>query len=150
MNIYVASSWRNEVQPVIVECLRGLGHIVYDFRDSEGFHWSEVDPTVEVEGFADYGTRAANLSTMLNTPAARRGFARDMSALKLADACVLTLPCGRSAHLELGYAVGQGKVTAVLLDDPCQAELMYNMVDCVAPDMHVLFDFIGSEKKHGA
>ena len=46
--IYVASSWRNEHQPAVVEALRGTGFEVYDFRhprpDNEGFGWSEIDP----------------------------------------------------------------------------------------------------------
>jgi hypothetical protein len=35
--------------------------------------------------------------------------------------------------LELGWFVGQGRKTAVLLDDPCTPELMYRMVDFIAP-----------------
>jgi len=36
------------------------------------------------------------------------------------------LPCGRSAHLELGYAAGQGKQSFVLLNpDRFEPELMY-------------------------
>ena len=45
--IYVASSWRNERQPILVEILRANGHEVYDFRNPKegdnGFHWSEID-----------------------------------------------------------------------------------------------------------
>ena len=43
---------------------------------------------------------------------------KDMAALRSADATVLVLPCGRSAHLELGWAAGSGQRTVVLLDDP--------------------------------
>ena len=32
MRIYVASSWRNPTQPVMVTTLRDAGHEVYDFR----------------------------------------------------------------------------------------------------------------------
>jgi hypothetical protein len=42
--IYVASSWRNDYQPAAVAALRAAGHEVYDFKDSEGFNWREVDP----------------------------------------------------------------------------------------------------------
>lgn len=34
--IYVASSWSNSSQPVIVAYLRSLGHDVYDFRKPSG------------------------------------------------------------------------------------------------------------------
>ncbi len=33
MNIYVATSWRNERQPAVVKRLRAEGHNVYDFRE---------------------------------------------------------------------------------------------------------------------
>jgi hypothetical protein len=45
--IYVASSWRNADQPVIVDELRLAGHQVYDFRNPpngvKGFAWKELD-----------------------------------------------------------------------------------------------------------
>ncbi len=43
-----------------------------------------------------------------------------------ADACVLVLPCGRSAHLEAGYFAGAGKPLLILLADG-EPELMYKM-----------------------
>ena len=46
--IYIASSWRNEFYPKVVEVLRIAGHDVDDFRNppsgDEGFKWSNVDP----------------------------------------------------------------------------------------------------------
>ena len=36
MKIYVASSWRNERQPDVVQALRNAGHDVYDFRHPHG------------------------------------------------------------------------------------------------------------------
>lgn len=46
--IYLASSWRNPVQPQAVQMLRDAGHEVYDFRNpapgNTGFAWSEIDP----------------------------------------------------------------------------------------------------------
>ena len=59
----------------------------------------------------------------------------DFAAMQRADTFVLVLPCGKSAHLELGWAVGAGKRTAVLHEDPCEPELMYRMVDHLAPSM---------------
>jgi hypothetical protein len=35
------------------------------------------------------------------------------------------LPCGKSAHLELGGACGRGKRTIVLMAEPDTPELMY-------------------------
>lgn len=111
MRIYVASSWRNPWQPGVVRLLRLLGHEVYDFREprpgERGFSWSEVDP-----GWKEWSPVAYRAA--LDAPLSEAGFRSDMDALKACDACVLVLPCGASAHLELGWACGAGKRTAVL------------------------------------
>jgi hypothetical protein len=124
MKVYVASSWKNDLQPEVVKKLREAGHEVYDFKDHDGFHWSSVQP--------DYNTRplkADELITMLCHPLACKGFRRDMTALREADAVVLVQPCGRSAHLELGWAAGAGKITVVLFRDLEPPDLMYKMCD---------------------
>ena len=123
--IYVASSWRNDFQPKVVAALHFDGHQVYDFKDADGFHWSEIDPNWKQwtpEEFVE----------ALQHPAARRGYLRDMTALGKCDLCVLVMPCGRSAHLEAGVAVGAEKPTAVLLSDG-EPELMYRMFDLATP-----------------
>lgn len=126
MRIYVASSWRNTVQPSVVDAIRAAGHDVYDFRNPEpgdnGFGWRQCatpEQLTDPRRFRD---------EVLAHPIARAGFAKDMKALVSADATVLVLPCGRSAHLELGLATGRGQRTVVLLDDPMsEPELMYLM-----------------------
>lgn len=124
--IYVASSWRNEArQQAVVQALRHWGADVYDFRNpangSDGFHWSAIDPDWK-------NWNGQQLIGALEHPIARVGFRADMAALQAADLVVLVAPCGRSAHLELGHAVGAKKPTAILLDDG-EPELMYAMVD---------------------
>ena len=131
--IYVASSWRNPDQPGIVAALRADGHEVYDFRNpkpgDEGFHWSEIDP--EWLGWTPKPYR-----DLLDHPIAVDGFASDFAAMAWADTFVLALPCGRSAHLEAGWAIGQGKPTAILLhEDKFEPELMYRMAALVAVDL---------------
>ncbi len=133
MKIYVASSWRNEDQPAFVDLLREEGHEVYDFHHPEpgdnGFHWSEIHPEWE-SWTADQHTEA------LKDPLAVDGFAKDMAALDWAEVVILLLPSARSAHLELGYGVGKGKRTIILLPSGKQTpELMYRMADaiCTSP-----------------
>lgn len=124
MKIYVASSWRNTFQPSVVAALRAAGHDVYDFRNPEpgdtGFGWRQCatpEQLTDPRRFRD---------EVLAHPIARAGYAKDIKALVSADATVLVLPCGRSAHLELGIATGRGQQTFVLLDDPIsEPELMY-------------------------
>jgi hypothetical protein len=126
MKVYVASSWRNgERQQAVVRALRAAGHEVYDFRNPEpgnhGFSWSLIDPNWRQwspEQFRE----------VLKHPIAVRGFGLDMAALEACEACVLVAPCGRSAHLELGYAVGARKRTVVLLAEG-EPELMLAMAD---------------------
>lgn len=141
MSIYVASSWRCAAQPTIVAALRDAGHEVYDFRKppgGTGFHWSAV-------GVNSSGEAAAVYLAALGHPIARAGLASDREALDACDTCVLVLPCGRSAHLELGYAIGQGKRTAILLDaDPVTPELMYALADLVTADIGVLLDWLAA------
>ena len=126
MKIYVASSWRNIVQPAIVRILRAESHDVYDFRDPEdnggtGFQWSDINP-----GWQGWSPEEYRIA--LEHPIAKAGFDRDLSAMKWADAFVLVMPCGRSAHLEAGWAMGEGKPTAIYLSDG-EPELMYAMAD---------------------
>lgn len=68
----------------------------------------------------------------LEHPNAVEGLERDESALRSADATVLVMPCGRSAHLELGVAIGLGQRTAILLPRESEPELMYGLAGCIA------------------
>jgi hypothetical protein len=108
---YVASSWRNAWQPGVVKLLRSLGHEAYDFRQpqpgDDGFHWREVDPRWKEWSAHEYREG-------LKSPIARRGFKSDADALRGADACIAVQPYGTSTALELGWAAGAGKRTAVL------------------------------------
>ena len=83
----------------------------------------------------------------LEHPRAVEGFDSDFSAMQAADTFVLVLPCGRSAHLELGWAVGAGKRTAILLDDPCTPELMYRLVDKLATSLVDLLGWLGVQDR---
>lgn len=147
--IYVASSWRNPSQPVVVERLRAEGHEVYDFRNPDagtGFSWAEVKPdaTPGIRGKGSDWETAADYLAMVSHPRAVEGFHSDFDAMEWADTCVLVLPCGKSAHLELGWAVGAGKRTAILLEDPVEPELMYRMVDHLSPNVEDLLAWLGA------
>jgi hypothetical protein len=136
--IYVASSWRNLTQPQVVESLRGDGHQVYDFKNPRpgncGFSWSSIDPNWANWTPEEY--RAA-----LDHPISKGGFASDFNAMKWADTFVLVLPCGRSAHLELGWACGQGKQTIVLLEK-MEPELMVKMADHICVSLAEVLDIL--------
>lgn len=136
--IYVASSWRNHIQPGIVSVLRSIGHIVYDFRNpplSTGFSWREIDPNWKEWSTEQY--REA-----LKHPIAESGYASDIEALRFCDTCLLVLPSGRSASWEFGYAMGQGKEGFVLSIERCEPELMYREATILA-SMNDLFGAFG-------
>jgi len=128
MKVYVASSWRNEErQQAMVRLLRAAGCEVYDFRKDEDGR--EGFTAWELLGEGDHRTwdTATFRDILTQSRRAREFFARDMDALRSAEACVLVLPCGRSAHLELGWAAGAGRRCVVLLEPGTQPELMYLM-----------------------
>jgi nucleoside 2-deoxyribosyltransferase len=130
--IYLASSWKNQQQPNAVMKLRGMGHEVYDFRiptlENVGFNWKQC----QMEGGEQINMHdiALYIRHITHNSMAQTGFKLDYDALNWCDTCILLLPCGRSAHLEAGYAIGQGKETFIVLDkDGFEPELMYLLAD---------------------
>jgi hypothetical protein len=137
--VYVASSWRNPFQPAVIHTLKAAGIACYDFRNPEGgkgFAWSEIDP--EWEGWS-----AKQYIRLLEHPRAVEGFDNDFSAMQRADAFVLVLPSGRSAHLEAGWAIGAGKRVAILTQDGQEPELMAKMADLITDDLFELLGWLG-------
>ncbi len=129
MKVYVASSWRNKHQAVVVWTLREAGHDVYDFRNPRdgdtGFHWSEIDP--EWQQWTPEAYRTA-----LRHPLAESAFASDHAAMEWADVFVGVQPFGRSASIEMGWAAGRGKHTILLLasGEPEVMVLEFDQICC--------------------
>ncbi len=148
--VYVASSWRCAMQPAVIYALKAAGIEAYDFRNppnGAGFGWGEIMPSFDID---EQSADAKEYLAALDHPRGIEGFNSDFAAMQRADTFVLVLPCGRSAHLELGWAVGAGKRTAILLDpDPdtntITPELMYKMVDHIALDAFDLLGWLGVE-----
>lgn len=142
--IYVASSWRNDQQPHVVIALRDAGHTVYDFRNPShglgGFHWSHIDENWQSWTPTDYR------SHLLNSPIAAQGYLTDFRAMQWADICVLVMPCGRSAHLELGWCTGTGKSTVILLSDG-EPELMNLMADTICISLDEVLAALNFDKR---
>ena len=135
--IYVASSWRNAYYPEVVQRLREAGHEVYDFRNPPsggvGFKWSSISENYMAWTPEEYREQ-------LKHPNAMRQFANDIEAMKACDACVLVLPCGRSAHTEAGWFAGRGKTVVVLIPERQEPELMYKLFDGVCCTMKELIN----------
>ena len=141
--IYLASSWRNEHQPRILTLLRGAGHEVYDFRNPQrplppwerddggvtlgmrlasGFSWREIDENWQSWTPEQY-------IAAVKHPRAEEGFTSDFDAMKWCDTCVLLLPSGPSAALELGWCAGAGRRTVVHVAGLREPDLMYKVAD---------------------
>jgi hypothetical protein len=132
--IYVASSWRNERQGMVVNILRNNDHEVYDFKNPpnrSGFKWSDVGLHASPE------LKAKDYIHVLTThPVAAAGYMSDFRAMEWADTCLLLLPCGRSAHLEAGWFAGRGKRLIILTRDGEEPELMALMANHIFYDLN--------------
>ena len=138
MKIYLASSWRNEYFPGIVQTLREAGYDVYDFRNpgdgGDGFRWSDISVDWlewEPQRYRD---------ELVNNPRCDRQFANDLRAMQSCDVCVLLLPCGRSAHTEAGWFAGRGKKVIVHIPVKQEPELMYRLFDAVTTTIDELLE----------
>ena len=129
--IYVASSWRNAYYPEVVRRLLEAGHQLYDFRNPPdgkgGFFWKDIGPDWQEWSVSQY-------VESLKNPWAEYGFKRDYDAMKDSDACVLVLPCGRSAHSEAGWMAGAGKKVIAYIPEKQEPELMYKLFTAVTDD----------------
>lgn len=145
MKIYVASSWRNEFQQAVVAALRSDGHEVYDFKGPGdgwgqpdggpgGFHWKEcAQPGQDWQRWTipEYLQALEHLR-------AEEGFRRDMDALRQSDICVMVMPCGPSASMEMGWACGAGKDVYVFVPGMREPDLMVKMAGLVTDDLELI------------
>ena len=121
-NIYVASSWRNPWYGEAVRALRAWDFQVYDWRATGGT-------------FAGRAPSQTWGAALLADPASVAKFEMDMAAMREAAACVLVEPAGRSAHLEAGWFVGQGRPLYVWLPEPIEPELMLLTASLITPNL---------------
>ena len=124
MKIYVASSWRNAYYPEVVERLREAGFEVYDFRNPPvggAFKWQFVD-----ENYMEW-TPEEYRHQLHTSPRAIQQLKNDVEAMESCDACVLVLPCGRSAHTEAGWFAGKGRKVVAYIPEKVEPELMYGL-----------------------
>lgn len=126
MKIYLASSWKNKDT---VNCIAGIlrnlkfGFEVDSFCEETekrfSFHFSEVE-----------GHEKMNAIDFLETEFAQKAFKEDKKWLDWADAVIMYKPCGNSAHLEAGYAKGQGKKLYIYGDFKIgDFDVMYGFAD---------------------
>jgi len=84
----------------------------------------------------------------LKSYAAKHIFEFDKHHLDESDIVILITPCGKSGHLELGYAVGKGKKTYVLFhEEPTKWDIMYLFSDEVFFQVEDLITVLRSLEK---
>lgn len=125
MKLYIIGSLRNAAIPSIANMIRDMVRnsecpdlVVFDDWYSAGpeadDHWKKYEQE-----------KGHSYIEALSGAAARNVFQFDKRNIDESDGVVLVLPAGRSGHLELGYSVGCGKKTFILIDDPERWDVMY-------------------------
>ena len=119
MELYLIGSLRNKAVPELASYLRGRGIGVFD-------DWFAAGPIAD-DSWQEYEkAKGVSYDVALKGYAARHVFSFDCYHLNRVDGGILTLPAGKSGHLELGYLSGLGKPTYVLFDqEPERWDVMY-------------------------
>jgi hypothetical protein len=102
--------------------LREAGYEVFD-------DWYGVGPSADDYWQAYEQCRGRTYREALDGEAAKNTFEFDYRHLKICDGVVMVAPAGKSAHLELGWTVGQGRPGWVLMEaEPERWDVMLQFV----------------------
>lgn len=143
--MYVIGSLRNDRVPEVAQALRAAGFDAFD-------DWYSAGPEADDYWQGHQKSKGLSYRDALSGPAARNVFLFDKEHLDEADAVVLVLPAGKSAHLELGYAIGQDKPGFVFMEEePERWDVMYQFaldiavgVEDLVSQLHTYFAFVTS------
>ena len=142
MKIYIASSWKNEQDVLdLANWLRILhGHEVDCFADTSGnryvFHFSEIGSIDKLD-----------VISFLADKRSQKAFQEDKKWLDWCECCLLYLPAGKSAHLEAGYAKGQGKKLIIFQCEFPKGEfdVMYGFADLITDELRIIKKWLNGE-----
>ena len=146
--IYIIGSLRDQTNPKernmkvieIAKKLRKLGYRVFDDWISPGpradDYWKEYEES-----------RGRTYKEALKGWAGKHVFEFDKHHLDAAAIALLVLPAGKSAHLELGYMIGKGKVGCILMDKPDRWDVMYQFANSIFFIEEEMFDYFKNRKK---
>ena len=130
--IYVIGSLRSPQIPHIGNKLRDAGYEVFD-------DWFSAGEEADDKLWAYEQLRGHNYREALQGYAAKHIFEFDKTHIDRCEAAVLVMKAGRSAHLELGYVLGQGKPGFILFDEePPRIDLMYQFATGIAYNVEEL------------
>jgi hypothetical protein len=114
LRVYLSSSWKNrERVRYLADAIRAQGHEVYDFTDPG---CREGIPEIPPEKFPEpFDPKKDLYRNYINSqPPWRQAVMRNKQALNNCDVAVLMLPCGQDAHADAYYALGLGRILAVV------------------------------------
>jgi len=106
--IYLIGSLRNPEVRQLAEGIRHRGYDVFDDWHAAGPEADDLWQTYEQE-------RGHTYRQALDGHTARHTYEYDVAHLNVAVAGILCYPAGKSAHLEFGYLIGQGKVGLIYM-----------------------------------
>jgi hypothetical protein len=117
--IYLIGSLRHPRVREVASALRARRLEVFDDWHAAGPEADDIWQRYEQE-------RGRSYREALAGEHAQTAYKMDRRNLDLCRAAVLVMPAGKSGHIELGYAVGQGKPGYILLEqEPERWDLMY-------------------------
>ena len=120
--VYLIGSLENPAVLHTAKMLRDAGIEVFD-------DWMASSPHGDLQWQAYAKQRGWSYLEALKSPFVQTAFHCDFDHLKMANAAVLIMTCGRSGHLELGWVLGSGKPGYILFPDgePDRYDLMTNL-----------------------
>ncbi len=140
VKVYLIGSLRNPEVPKMAKKIRELGFDVFD-------DWYAAGPEAD-DKWRDYEkARGHTYKEALEGLAADHVYQFDLKHLNDCDIAVLSLPAGKSGHLEFGYVIGKGKKSYILIDNPERWDVMYKFADGVFHDFEELEEELKEELK---
>lgn len=126
--IYLLGSLRNSKVPQLAKELRSRGFDVFDDWYAAGPEADDMWQEYEHERGRDFGEALRQ-----GTPASHV-FTYDLHHLVASDLVVMLMPCGKSGHLEFGFARGTGHPGFIYFDggEPDRWDVMYKFASEIA------------------
>jgi len=134
--IYLIGSLRNEKIPELAKKIRQL-NLDYEVFDD----WFSPGPEADDFWRKYEKIRGSTYREALNNYAARHIFEFDKFHIDRSQIGVLYMPCGKSAHLELGYMIGAGKRGYILFEkEPERWDVMVSFATNIFFNENELFE----------
>ena len=123
--VYLIGSLKNSKIPEKANVLRERGWEVFD-------DWFSAGPEADKEWQNHEAVRGRPFEQAIGGFHAWEVYGFDKTHLERCDAAAIILPAGKSAHIELGYAVGIWKPAVVYMpEQPSDYDVMYRFANVV-------------------